>query len=76
MEKIIITWGKTPVCKGSEVVAIAKVNGEMITYHLSSSESYLRRDMTSEPKRLLYERNCPDGYELVWKESKEGEFET
>lgn len=66
MEKIIVRWGKTPICKGSEVVGIAKLNGEIITYHLSSSFSYLRRDMTSESKRLLYQRSCPNGYELVW----------
>lgn len=52
---------------GLESVALCE-DGEVLASHLSSNESFARRDMGVEgtQKHDIYAEHCPDGFEVVW----------
>lgn len=57
---------------GCTVEALAE-DGEVVAVHFSSNESWAKHDigLTSNWKHEYYKAKYPEGYELVWLDSKQ-----
>lgn len=66
MKRNIFCWVNSGKGTDWQVVMAIAEDGTCLASHVSSSDGWARRDITSPDKLAKYEAHYPDGYDVVW----------
>ena len=77
MKKKIFVFVNTGYTSGDVSGYALCEDGYVLTSHFSSNEPWFKHDMgiTGDWKHDNYKKHCPEGYELIWIEDPQREFE-